>query len=148
MLTIRNNGIEIAKTDYWQTAENRNGSFYCSIHSGAFRILVDTTTSSEANSTIEAARIATEIVVSRGCWEEDNNRDCIEFLFVNPQHAPFVLFFYHDQIDTMPADEDERRDFHILIYDKAEKVFDGKCKYRRVHRIPCYEPFAVTGEHE
>ena len=146
MLMVRNKGKEIVETDYWKTTQNQHGSFYCSINAGAFRLLVDSKTSSEAISTIEAARNATAIIVSRGCWEDDN-KDCLEFLFVNP-HAPFVLFFYHDQIDAMPADEDERRDFHILIYDRAENVFAGKCKYRRVHRIPCYEPFADTGENE
>ncbi len=148
MLMVRNKGKEIVETDYWKTTQNQHGSFYCSINAGAFRLLVDTTTSSEAHSTIDAARIATEIVVSRGCWDDDNNKSCIEFLFLAASQVPFVLFFYPDQIDAMPADEDAGREFGILIYDRAEKVFDGKCKYRRVHHIPCYEPFAVTGGHE
>ena len=148
MLVVKNNGKEIIETNYLQSELNKRGLFYSSINAGAFRLLVDSRTNPTVMPMIEAARNASEIVISRGFYTQKNKKDCLEFLFDDDPNSPFMLILYPEQTDRIPAESDEGREFDILIYDRDKKIFEGKCKYRRVRRIPCLKPFAATGGRE
>lgn len=149
MIKVKNDGKEIIETNYWQTEHNQKGLFYCSINAGAFRLLVDNLTNAEMTiPMLEAARNAKEIVISRGFWIEQNKKDCFEFMFDDDPDTPFMICLCPDQLDRIPLESDEGREFDIIIYDGDEKVFEGKCRYRRVKRLPCLKPFAETGPRE
>jgi len=149
MLEIHNNGQQIVSSNYWDSEPNGKGLFFCSINAGAFRLLVDSGTNGElVKPMLEAARNATEIVVSRGWWTEKNAKDAFEFLFDDDPDTPWVIQMVNQQFDRLPALEDEGREFQLFIYDAGKMVFQGVCKYRRVRRLPCMKPFAATGGRE
>ena len=149
MIQIENKGAEIVSSNYWNTENNLKGLFFCSINAGAFRLLVDSRTNGELiEPMLEAARNASEIVISRGFWTEHNKRDCFEFLFDDHPDTPYCINIFPEQADRLPSEGDEGRKFRFLVYDAGKMVFDGKCMYRRVKRLPCLKSFSQTGGRE
>ena len=140
MLSIQNAGPEIVSTNYWQTPYAAKGVVYLSINAGAFRLLLP-----PALETSLSDMSAKEVIVSRGPWTEEDQRDAIEILFEDGSSSPFVLLFGIQQIDRLPPATDEgRRDMALTVWTNGpRKVLSLPASYRRVSKIPCLEPWSI-----
>ena len=76
MLTIRNDGPEIAETNYWTSEQAKAGYLYLSTNAGTFRLLVP----EKRIEFVTEMLTASEAILSRGPWPEQGGRDAVEIL--------------------------------------------------------------------
>jgi hypothetical protein len=137
-LTVKNEGPEIASSNFWETDYERRGLFYLSLNAGAFRLLVP----SVHDSVIAEFRTAKEIVISRGPWEAQGGRDSIEILFDDGTDDPFSLHLDAQQLDRLPAADDAGKKAIFTAWLKGPTcAYVSDCFYRIVPEIPWLKPW-------
>ncbi len=137
-ISIENDGPNIIRTNYFETANARTGFVYLSINAGAFRLLVP---DEKAPAVIGEVHNATEVIVTRGPWPEHGRSDGLEIMFEDGTDNPYALHLGTESIDRLPADTDrDRKDspprWRLTIWTSKEKIADFPCRYRLAKRIP------------
>ena len=134
MLTIENEGPEIVASNYWETEYAKTGAVYLSVNAGAFRLLLPPA----LEGALAEMRQAREAIISRGPWPETRRADAIEVLFEDGSDTPFALFFGLEQIDRLPASQDEgRRDLRLSVWTSGPtKALELPASYRRAPSLP------------
>ncbi len=144
-MLIQNDGPRILATDYWQSEHALHGYYHLSINAGAFRLLVPQSRLPD----VQEFRTAREVVISRGPWPAQGKRDGIEVMFEDDSDAPYALHLVVEQLDRLPADSDQGREFRFLVYGPGcELLLELPAYYRRAGRLPCLEPREKKGAGE
>jgi hypothetical protein len=133
-----NDGRKIADTNYWKSDYARNGYCYLSINAGAYRLLVP----KYGKDWVKECQSAQAVILSRGTAYKYKppKDDALEILFEDNTDSPFTIMISPEQMDRMPADEDQgwKGVFHLYFDGSREPVIEfQKVYYRRVQELPC-----------
>lgn len=137
MLTIKNQGQTIVETNFFDLEQAKKGFFYLSWNAGAARLLVP-----DAHiDLVQDMKVAEFVIVSRGPWREQGNRDALELLFEDHSDIPFVIQLMAEQTDRLLPEEDQGSGFVVIVQTRqgAQATLPGR--YREVAEIPCMEPW-------
>ena len=138
MLTITNNGSDLASTNYWDGEHARAGFFYLSWNAGAGRLLVPDSRLAD----LQEMGTASYVIVSRGPWPARGAREGIELLFEDGSDAPFCLHLSAEQSDRLLPDVDQGGGFEIAAWTRSGRAAAWPGKYRKVAQIPCLDPWS------
>lgn len=138
LLAIRNDGPEIAETNYFGTAQARAGYVYLSTNAGCFRLLIPGRILPDMLREISAAQ---EVIVSRGPWPERGRPDALEIMFEDGTDAPYALHIGTEQTDRIPEEGDQGKPWTFTVWGPAGKALTLPCRYRLVPRIPWMQPY-------
>lgn len=137
MIKIKNNGPKIEQTNYWDTESAKAGYLYLSWNAGAARLLVPDPLKPQ----IEEMKTAKDIIISRGPWPDQGNRDSLEILFEDGSSSPFVLHMGTENTDRLLSGDSRQEGFDVYIYTREGEQFTRPGKYRKVRAIPCLDPW-------
>ena len=84
MLTIANNGQDVASTNYWNSEHARSGLCYLTANAGALRLLVPRA----AAGMLEEMRTASSVTIENSISEPGK---CVDIVFEDRTDAPFAL---------------------------------------------------------
>lgn len=133
MLTIINNGQDIADTNYWDSDMAKDGNFFLSWNAGAARLLVP----DSLKSTIYEMQTGNHVVISRGPWAQQNERDALELMFDDFSDRPFFITICTEQTDRLTPYTDQNSDFDIVLWTRDGEHLRLPGKYRVVDQLPC-----------
>ena len=129
-ITIDNNGAEIKKTNYYETESAAAGMIYCSVNSGAFRVLLPPQWETEIPDMRKSVKYA---VITRGTY---HGSDALEIMLEDNSDNPYAVHIGVNQCDRLPAAEDNgREDLSLIIYQRGKTA--GKPK-KVIQRQACY----------
>lgn len=143
-LTITNDGPAIRASNYWTSEYAARGAVYVSLNARAIRILVPDLL---AEQLVAETRGSKYVILSRGPWPDQRRDDAIELLWEDGSSSPFALHVGVEQVDRLPAKDDEgRTDLQCTLWVRGA---DGApscaatwpARYRRVREIPALEPW-------
>jgi hypothetical protein len=137
MISITNDGQAITSTNYWHTAHALKGLLYLSWNAGAARLLVPPA----AAAMVPEMRTGREVIISRGPWAEQPQREAFELLFEDGTDTPFAVHLMVQQSDRLPPDEDQRRSFPCAVWTPDGKVIELPARYRKVASVPDLSPW-------
>src|SRR5579864_5191771 len=86
-IEVKNEGPLIVATNFWGSAYDRGGKYYCSVNAGAVRLLLPTAHRDQ----VKEFQSAQYVVLSRGPWPAANAREAVGLLFEDGTEQPFVL---------------------------------------------------------
>lgn len=139
MLTIQNQGQAIVQTNYFDMEQARKGFFYLSWNAGAGRLLVP-----DAHIGLIPDMAAAEyVIVSRGPWRAQGNRDALELVFEDRSDSPFAIQLMAEQTDRLLPEQSQGGGFVILLQTRQGTHATLPGRYRVVPEIPCMEPWCA-----
>lgn len=138
LITINNRGQAILATDYWATPAAAAGYVFLSWNAGAGRVLIP----DSRKSMLREMAGATEVIVSRGPWAEQNGREALELLWEDGSAAPFAIHLVAEQTDRLLPDTDQGGGFVIAAWTRGGLKGRWPGRYRRVDRLPCLAPWS------
>lgn len=136
-IVIGNQAQQIVDTNYWETPQAASGYFYLSWNAGAARLLIP----DNQKHILRETKKAKEVIISRGPWTEQGNRDAVELMWEDNSDAPFILILLAEQCDRMLPDTDQGRPFVVTAWTKAGQKARWPGKYRRVQGLPYLQPW-------
>ena len=137
MLTIQNQGKAIVQTNFFDMEQARKGFFYLSWNAGAGRLLVPDV----HIGLIPDMVVAQYVIVSRGPWRAQGNRDALELVFEDGSDAPFSLQLMAEQTDRLLPDDSQGGGFDVIVQTRQGPQATRPGRYRVVPEIPCMEPW-------
>lgn len=106
MIQIKNRGMALEWSDYWDSGLARAGHCFLSWNANAARLLVP----DAQKGLLREMRGAREVLISRGPWPDQGGRDGIELLWEDGSEEPFCLHLVAEQCDRLiPAAATQRR---------------------------------------
>jgi hypothetical protein len=139
-LVIRNNGPDIAATNYWGTQLCAGGLFYLTPNAGTMRLLMPP--SQEV--ALQEMRAGRQIVLTRGQYQ--TVADCVELMFDDGSDDPYCLFLDRRQVQVMWDQASERKPHPFVIWTKGlVKALVGECHLRRTLVLPYARPLNAGG---
>lgn len=138
MFIIENRGQAIHHTNYWQSDHAAAGYVYLSWNAGAARLLIP----DSSTPMLKEMRGATEVIVSRGPWPEQGRAEAIELLWEDGSDTPFVIQLVAEQCDRLIPDAEQGGGFIVAAWSPAGIQGQWPGKYRRVDRLPCFQPWS------
>lgn len=88
-------------------------------------------------------RSAQYVIVSRGPWADQDNREAIELLFEDNSDSPFCVHLVSEQCDRLIPETDQGSGFVVTAWTRGGEKLRLPGKYRVVDRLPCLYPWAV-----
>lgn len=142
LITIGNNGPEISSTNYWESPAAARGYCFLSINAGTFRLLIPDAMLAETKEWLSSSIV----IVSRGLWPDQGNREGVEILFEGNAEFPQVLHITVEQVDRLPRPADQDRPgqpprWRFSAWTKQGKILDLPARFRKVKKIPCLKSF-------
>ncbi len=136
VITIGNDGQELAETNYFESEYARSGKVYMSINAGAFRLLFP----DSMLNMLEDMSSAKEVVISLGKWPDAGKHLAFEILFEDFSDNPFCLHIGSEMIDRIPNDMHRKDETIFTIWTSKGKVLTLPCYTRKVNKIPYLKP--------
>ena len=84
---------------------------------------------------------ATEVIVSRGPWQDQDDREAIELLWEDGSEAQYVITLVLDQCDRLIPDTDQGDGFVIAAWTSAGLKQRWPGRYRVVDHLPYLKPW-------
>lgn len=109
MIKIENNGSQLTYTNYWQTEHAKKGLFYVSINAGCMRLLVP----ESQYGTILEIKTGKSILIERGKWKDQYNRDALVITFDDRSKTPYCIFVLTEQCDRLISEKKCTLDFAV-----------------------------------
>lgn len=136
ILKITNDGPDITSTNYWGSAYDWAGKYFCSCHADAVRILIP----HSSTHVIDEWGLAEYVILSRGPWPERKVGEAVELLFEDHTNNPYVLFLTSESFDVLPAEPEPGTSWTFSAWIWREhaprKVFERPIRWRQVRQIP------------
>ena len=145
IITIVNDGQNIEQTNYFESPAAKAGYVFLSINAGEFRLLVP---DSIAQALVEEIETANEVIISRGAWESQGNRDAFEIMFEDNSDSPYALHISANQAHTLPLESDADKQWVCTLWNSKGKIAEFPSWYRIVKRLPCLEPYKKKNNHK
>jgi hypothetical protein len=136
-MIIENRGQAIAQTDYWDSEHARAGYVFLSWNAGAARLLLP----DSQKSMLREMKTAQYVIISRGPWREQGNREAIELLFEDHSDGPFVLHLVAEQCDRLIPEPDQGTGLVVSVWTHGGMKLIVPGRYRTVSAIPCLDPW-------
>ena len=137
MLQITNSGSEIASTNYWNSPQAAAGYYYLSWNAGVGRLLVPDL----QMPSIQEMREAGEVIISRGPWTDQANRDALELLWEDGSETPFVITLLAEQCDRVLPATNQGGGFRVTAWTRSGKQDSWPGRYREVSSLPDLQPW-------
>lgn len=145
ILTIRNNGAELAETNYWQSEQAACGFLYLTWNAGCARLLVPPV----AEVMLPSMTAARAVVISRGPLVTGSGvvRDALEVMFVDGVVVTLATTLSVEQSDRLPGNDPDTQSFDVAVWTARGKQVGLPGRSRLVSRLPCLEtwPTPVFG---
>lgn len=94
MISIGNNGQDVASTNYWETEHAFSGLCYLSANAGALRLLVP----EAAESMLAEMRTGKSVTIEKSISDP---KQCVDIVFEDGSEAPFAVALDRKQIDRV-----------------------------------------------
>jgi hypothetical protein len=137
MLTIKNDGPRIIKTNFWETELNTRGRFFLSANAGAYRLLVP----DEHFHMYPDMLQAKEVVITRG-MDRLYRKEMLEIMFDDHSQNPLVLAIGLGQADIIWKPKPEGRPFLIYL-EGCFMAGNLTSYYRRAKKLPYLKPWSA-----
>jgi len=154
MIVIRNDGKDIAETNYFDTPEAKRGLVFLSMNDGGIRLLLPDSmpeflvgfldTGSNATNVIAEMNTADHVVLTRGPSISYQKQDMLEILFEDYSISPFSIHMCAEQSCVLPRNQDIGYEMDFSVWTKDGKQFSKPCYYRTAKDIPYLKPFPVN----
>lgn len=141
-ITISNDGPRIVASNFWESDYNARQRLILSPNAGTFRLLIPR----GLEDIINEAHHAHEIVISRGPWSDEGDRDAFEILLDDDSADPFAIHLVAEQCIPLPAAEDGGKWYGFSMWAAPRRkngprmAFNGRCFFRLVPQIPWIQP--------
>ena len=113
IITVANDGPQLAATNYWGTECDRAGKFYFTSNATCVRVLVPRSRTPEARE-MATGRIA---VLSIGPCADWGGKTAAHLMFDDGSNSPYCLFSGLSAFDVLPSEADDtRRDLTCAVY--------------------------------
>jgi hypothetical protein len=136
-IRIENAGQGIHWTDYWDSEQARAGKVFLSVNAGCIRLLLP----DPLLGMLAEMKTGKKVIVSRGPWPDYGRDDGFEIMFEDYSDSPFALHVGVESWDLVPARDTIGKKWEFAIWTRAGKMYQKKCYYRTVARIPCMKPW-------
>lgn len=138
LIIIKNQGQAIVETNYFDIAHAQAGALYLSWNASAARLLVP----DSQKQILRELRGAREVLISRGPWADQGNRDALELLWEDDSDNPFVLHLAIEQSDRLLLDTDQGSGIWCSVWTRGGMKGRWPARYRRVTRLPCLQAWS------
>ena len=147
VVNIENDGPLVIKTNFFDSEHAKDGDFFVSVNSGAFRLLVPDSRIGEMNE----MNTAKKIVISEGpCWPDGKGgrpRKALEILFDDCTDTPYSMWVTAEQVDKMPPAADHCKQVTFSAWGRGPaQLMSRPAWFRMVKRIPCLESWDLEKE--
>lgn len=136
---IENSAGDILSSNYWDLEESARGFIFCSPNAGTIRVLVP-----EKQDVSDWITRCKYVIYSRGPMDLRTGQRLTELLFEDHSDSPFSLQLGSSSWMTLPADPGPDKFWRISIWTRRDarptQVWQGKCYWRSVPRIPWLKP--------
>ena len=136
-ILITNDGPLLTSTNYWDIEHARAGLCYLTWNAGAARLLIPDSLLDE----LPAMKVCSYVIVSRGPWPAQGDRDGVELLFEDHGDEPFSLCLSSEQTDRLLPATDHNAHFALTGWTRTGQAFAHAGRYRVVAQVPCLEPW-------
>ena len=137
MIQIKNRGMALEWSDYWDSDHARAGYCYLSWNANAARLLVP----DKQKALLQEMAGAREVLISRGQWPEQGGRDGIELLWEDGSDNPFCLHLVAEQCDRLVPAADQGSGITVIVYTRGGEEGRWPGRYRIVSKIPWLLPW-------
>jgi hypothetical protein len=137
MIKIANAGPRIKETDYWDSEQAQAGKFFLAINAGCIRLQLP---DSQLGMLAEM-KTGKKVIVSRGPWPDQGRDDGFETMFEDYSESPFAIHVGIESWDMVPAKGTTGKKWDFAIWTRSGCMYQKKCYYRTVDRIPCMKPW-------
>lgn len=131
---VKNNGAEIAETNYFDTESASRGALYLSLNAGALRLLVPPALEKD----IKEMKTGREVIVT---WGKLSGHDAVELMFEDDSDSPYALHIGINQTDRIPEGEDFGKGFQFLLYTRNGLELKLPARIRRGSELPYMQPW-------
>ncbi len=129
MIEIRNNGQELAGTNYWETPHAAAGYAFASWNAGALRLLLPPALLRDLPD-MQTGKIA---VVTRGRLQ---GHDALEIMFDDGSEEPYALHVLAQQSDRLMPDSEHGMPIAVAAWGPAGLLHTWRGKYRIGAELP------------
>ncbi len=130
VISIRNDGQKIVRTNYWETDYAKKGIVYFSVNAGALRMLLPDRSDADL---LKAVTQAKYVILSR-----DMRGQSYEVLLEDESSSPYAIQSPIGAWDRLlPTTEDGREGIPFLVYTKGSLLLTLTAKFRVVPHLPC-----------
>lgn len=132
MISIENQGAEIAKTNYWDSEWAKKQVMACSFNAGTFRLLLP----DRMRRDVKEMKTGKELIISKGLYR---GQTAYEFLFDDHSETPYNLIIGANQMVSLQlADNEHGRAVMFSAWTRGvKKVFEVPARFRVVEELPC-----------
>ena len=110
-LSIESDGQTIVATNFWETSFGRRDAIFCSVNSGAVRLLLP-----RACEHVVPDMVGHEVIVTRGKWVDMGGQEALELMWEDDSDAPWSMCIGHAQLDRLIDPADAGRNIACLVY--------------------------------
>lgn len=144
-IRVRLEGEDLVESAYWDSVLAARGVLYLVLHDGGVALLVPPS----LEYAVPEMRTGREVIVTRGPWPEQGQKDALELLWEDGTGAPFAVHLSAPQCSGLAA---LRQDLSVpgcRVYTRGR---DGRpqlagtwrARVRRAERLPYLRPWSVT----
>jgi hypothetical protein len=139
---VKNEGKSIVDTNFWGSEMEHAGRIYCSTNAGAVRLLLPRS----MLAMLDECRTADYVILSRGPWPEEGQKDAVELLFEDRTESPYAMHLTANSFDLVPGEPTAGREWSLSIWTgtngRPEMAMQLPCKWRRSKRLPDLSPWS------
>ena len=99
-IIVENDGPIIVNTNYWESEHATAGYAYLTINAGCYRLLMPPGQDQLIQEITTTG--VTAVVISRGKWTDQGNRDALEIMFEDGTKSPIALHMSLESVDRLP----------------------------------------------
>lgn len=137
MIIFRNDGTQIAHTNYWTSDLAKAGYAFLSYNAGAARLLLPPALAPA----VEEMKLAREVILSVGHWPA-KQADGVEVMFEDDSDSPWALHMSLEQCDRRLPEDNQGGGFFVSVWtEDLGEVFRLPARFRKVAQIPCLAPW-------
>jgi hypothetical protein len=130
MITIQNDGQELLETNYWESEAAQKDYMFISFNARCMRLLVPDIRKHD----LKDMTMAKKIIMERGKWEEQGNRDTILITFDDGSKLPYIAYIVVEQADVVPIETQAIIDFAVYTPAGLFKKWEN-CEYKKVETL-------------
>ena len=134
-IQFQNRGQAILSTNYWDSEHAQKDYFFLSWNAGAGRLLIP----DGQKAVLREMRSASYVIVSRGLWIDQGEREALELLWEDGSDSPYCIHLVAEQTDRLLPDTDQGGGFVIAAWTRSGLKQRWPGKYRHVDRLPCLD---------
>lgn len=143
-ISVQNHGALVIASNYWESEYAAAGKLFCSVNSGAIRVLVP----HGMRHAVEEWRKSKYAILSRGPWPAQRLAEAVEILWEDGTEDPYAVHLSAESFDLLPAEPPAGREWTVSAWDlkkgRPHKALERICHWRRVPEIPWLKEWSAS----